>query len=150
MEGCSPNSNPSLPNRFGNQSRNRSVAMPSVCFSALQREARFLDIVSESLGDYSDAQVGAAARDVLRDSGKVIERMFSLRPLTEVEDGASIETPSNFDPAEYRLTGNVSGDGPFSGNVAHHGWKATKCDVPQWSGNKKTEMIVAPIEVEIA
>ncbi len=127
---------------------NRSDAISLL--SALQREARFVDIVSEPLGDYSDAQVGAAARDVLRDSGKVIERMFALKPLTEVEDGASIETPSNFDPAEYRLTGNVSGDGPFSGNVAHHGWKATKCDVPQWSGNKKTEMIVAPVEVEIS
>ena len=141
-------SKPAKPVRKSEPKPKRSDAIS--LHSALQREARFLDIVSESLGDYSDAQVGAAARDVLRDSGKVIERMFSLRPLTEVEDGASIETPSNFDPAEYRLTGNVSGDGPFSGNVAHHGWKATKCDVPQWSGNKKTEMIVAPIEVEIA
>lgn len=118
--------------------------------SALQREARFIDIVSEPLGDYSDAQIGAAARDVLRDSGKVIERMFALKPLTDAEDGSTLETPEKFDPAEYRLTGNVSGDGPFSGSVAHHGWKATKCDVPQWSGNKQTAMIVAPVEVEIA
>lgn len=33
---------------------------------ALQREARFVDFMKESLGDYSNAQVGAAVRDVHR------------------------------------------------------------------------------------
>ena len=37
--------------------------------ATLQREARFVDIVMEPLADYSDAQVGAATRDVLRDCG---------------------------------------------------------------------------------
>ena len=117
--------------------------------AALQREARLLDIVNESLDEYSDEQIGAAARDVLRDSGKVIERMFDLQPLTENADGSAMETPATFDPAEFRLTGNVSGEGPFQGTVAHHGWKATRCDVPQWSGQKSAAMIVAPIELEI-
>ena len=117
--------------------------------AALQREARLLDIVSESLDDYSDAQIGSAARDVLRDSGKVIERMFGLKPLTDVADGESMETPASFDPAEFRLTGNVAGEAPFRGSVAHHGWKATRCDVPQWSGKKSAELVVAPVELEI-
>ena len=117
--------------------------------AALQREARFLDIINESLEAYSDAQVGAAARDVLKDSGKVIERMFGLLPLTDLEDGSTLETPANFDPAEFRLTGKVVGEPPFSGKVAHHGWKATRCEVPQWSGEKSASMIVAPIELEI-
>jgi hypothetical protein len=118
--------------------------------AALQREARLLDIVNESLDEYSDAQVGAAARDVLRDSGKVIERMFGLVPLTETEDGSQLATPDAFDPAEFRLTGNVTGEAPFHGIVAHHGWKATRCEVPQWSGKKSTAMIVAPVELEIS
>ena len=71
--------------------------------AALQREARLLDIVNESLDQYSDAQVGSAARDVLRDSGKVIERMFGLEPLTNNADGSPMETPASFDPAEFRL-----------------------------------------------
>ena len=36
--------------------------------ATLQREARFIDIVKEPLGDYSDEQIGAAARDVLREA----------------------------------------------------------------------------------
>ncbi len=117
--------------------------------AALQREARFLDLVNESLDEYSDAQIGAAARDVLRDSGKVIDRMFGLKPLTEIADGSPMETPAAFDPAEFRLTGNVAGEAPFRGSVAHHGWKATRCEVPQWTGKKSAALIVAPVELEI-
>ncbi len=117
--------------------------------SALQREARLLDLVTESLDGYSDAQIGAAAKEVLRDSGSVIERMFGLKPMTDAADGTELETPAKFDASEYRLTGSVSGEGPFRGTVAHHGWKATKCEVPKWTGDKSSAMIIAPIELEI-
>lgn len=117
--------------------------------AALQREARLIDLVSESLGDYSDEQVGAAAREVLEESGKVISRMFALQPISSAEDGSEISTPESFDPAEYRLTGNVTGEPPFKGQLAHHGWKATKCEVPAWSGSNKAKHVVAPVEIEI-
>ena len=117
--------------------------------SSLQREARLLDIVNESLDQYSDEQVGAAARDVLKDTGRVFERMFGLTPMTDKEDGAQLETPTKFDPSEYRLTGNVSGKAPFTGTVAHHGWKATKCDVPKWSGDASAGLVIAPVELEL-
>ena len=35
--------------------------------AALQREARFVDFVQESLAGYTDAQIGAVARDIHRD-----------------------------------------------------------------------------------
>jgi len=117
--------------------------------AALQREARFLDIVNEPLTGFSDAQVGAAARDVLQNSNKVIERMFGVKPLTDAADGSTLETPAEFDPAHYRLTGNVSGTAPFTGTVAHHGWIATRCEIPAWSGRSDSAMIVAPVELEI-
>ena len=117
--------------------------------AALQREARLLDIVTESLDGYTDAQIGAAAKEVLRDTGAVLERMFGLQPLTALDDGAILETPAKFDAAEYRLTGSVSGEAPFRGTVAHHGWKATKCDVPKWTGENSSALIIAPIELEI-
>ena len=60
-----------------------------------------------------------------------------------------LKRPAKFDPAEFRLTGNVAGEPPFRGVVAHHGWKATKCEVPKWSGEKTTALIVAPVELEI-
>ena len=117
--------------------------------ATLQREARFVDIVSESLDGYSDAQIGAAARDVLRDSGKVLARVFSLRSVLSGEEGATVEVPAGYETGSYRLTGNVSGDPPFSGKLMHAGWQATKCDLPTWSGSQKSAMVVAPAEVQL-
>ena len=67
--------------------------------AALQREARFVDFIQESLAGYSDAQIGAAARDVHRDCGAVLERMFALRPAVAEEEGTEVEVPAGFDPA---------------------------------------------------
>ena len=64
---------------------NRSDAI--TLLATLQREARFVDIVSEPLDGYSDAQIGAAARDVLRESGKVLNRLFSLKRVVDAEEG---------------------------------------------------------------
>ena len=76
--------------------------------ATLQREARFVDIVSESLDGHSDAQIGAAARDVLRDSGKVLDRLFSLQRVVDAEEGKCVGVPAGYDAGRYRLTGNVS------------------------------------------
>jgi hypothetical protein len=117
--------------------------------SALQREARLLDLVQEPLGNYTDAQIGAAARSVLRDSAVVLERLFALRPGTTQEDGSEIEVPRGYDPLQYKLVGQVSGDPPFHGKLAHHGWTASRCELPAWSGSARAAQIVAPIEVEV-
>lgn len=117
--------------------------------AALQREARFLDIVKEPLGDYSDEQIGSAARDVLRDTGKVLERFFDIQPLTDAEEGATIEAPENHDPQRYHLIGNVSGDGPMQGQLTHHGWVASQCEVPKWNGKSESRNIIAPIEIQV-
>jgi hypothetical protein len=117
--------------------------------AALQREARFLDIVKEPLDGYDDAQIGAAARDVLRDCGQLLERIFAVRPLADQPEGSSLETPPGYDTACYRLTGNVQGEPPFRGQIVHPGWQATRCALPQWSGNEASARVLAPIEMEI-
>lgn len=117
--------------------------------AALQREARFIDFVQESLAGYSDAQIGAAARDVHRDCGAVLKRMFALRPAVEKEEGAELEISAGFDPTRWRLTGNVAGEPPFHGRLVHTGWEATICELPTWSGNAAAARIVAPAEVEV-
>lgn len=117
--------------------------------AALQREARLIDIMKEPLADYTDEQIGGAARDVLRDSAKVLERFFDIQPLSDAEEGATIEPPEDFDPQHYHLIGNVTGDGPMSGSMTHHGWVAQKCEVPKWNGKEKSRNIIAPIEVQV-
>lgn len=117
--------------------------------SALQRESRFLDLVQEPLAGYSDAQVGAAARDVLRNCQEVLARLFEIKPVVEQEEQTPIEVPAGFSPARFRLTGNVHGEPPFRGTLAHRGWQATRCQVPEWSGESGAAMIVTPAEVEL-
>lgn len=117
--------------------------------AALQREARFLDLAQESLDEYSDAQVGAAARDVLRDARKVLDRLFAVQPVLNQEEGVSVEVPAEFDAGRFRLTGNVTGQPPFRGRLVHHGWQATKCELPAWSGSEASARVVAPAEVEL-
>ncbi len=117
--------------------------------ATLQREARFVDFVEEPLAGYSDAQVGAAARDVHRDCGKVLARLFALRPIVADQEGAAVDVPAGFDPGRYRLTGNVTGQPPFRGQLAHPGWEATICELPTWSGSEAAARVVAPVEVEL-
>src|SRR5262245_66019812 len=47
----------------------------------LQREGRFIDFVREDLGAYSDAQIGAAARDVHAGCRRILERHVTLEPV---------------------------------------------------------------------
>ena len=117
--------------------------------AALQREARFVDFVQESLTAYSDAQIGAAARDVHRDCGAVLKRMFALQPVTDQEEGAKIDVPAGFDSHRWRLTGNLSGEPPLHGRLVHPGWEATICELPTWTGDPNAARIIAPAEVEL-
>lgn len=118
--------------------------------AALQREARLLDFLQESIAQYDDAQIGAAVRDIHRDSAAVIQRMFAPTAVIDDPEGAAVNVPTGYDPSEYRLTGNVAGQPPHQGTLQHHGWKATRCDLPQWTGSEAAADIIAPAEVEIA
>ena len=137
-------SHPSAPAKAG-PARSDAITL----LAALQREARFVDLVQESLGDYSDAEVGAAARDVLRDCQVVLNRFFAVQPLVEAEEGAEIQTPSQTDGSRYRFVGNAPTELPARGRLVHHGWEATQCELPQWSGSDDAAWIIAPAELEI-
>jgi len=117
--------------------------------ATLQREARFVDFVEEPLDGYTDAQVGAAARDIHRNCGAVLRRLFAPKPLLNETEGADIEVPPGFDPGRYRLVGQVTGEPPFRGRLAHPGWEAAKCEVPSWTGGRSAARVIAPAEVEL-
>ena len=129
--------------------RGRSRSPALTLLATLQREARFLDFLMEPLDDYPDDQVGAAARDVQRDCAAVVERIFAPQPLLADAEGSRVKVPAGFDPARYRLTGNVAGEPPFEGTLRHPGWKAASCEMPSWAGNDDAASVVAPSEVEV-
>ncbi len=125
--------------------RNDAVAL----LAALQREGRFIDFIQEPLAGYTDAQVGAVARDVHRDCAAAVKRMFAVGPAVAQQENAEVELPAGFDPGRWRLTGNVGGGPPFRGRLVHPGWEAKICELPTWSGNPASARVIAPAEVEI-
>src|SRR5262245_44955379 len=118
--------------------------------SALQREARFVDLVKQPLGEFSDEQIGAAARNVLGDCEAVLDRFFAIQPAVGGEEGSSCEVPAGYDPARFKLAGPVEGHGPFRGKLAHHGWRATTIKLPAWTGSKDACFVIAPAEVDVS
>ncbi len=120
-----------------------------VLLATLQREARFLDLFQEDLSEYEDAQIGAAVRDVQRDTKATLNRMFSIAPVREEEEGGRIDLLESFDATEIRLVGNVQSEKPSGGTLVHRGWKATKCDVPKFTGTLAQAQVLNPAEVEV-
>ena len=115
--------------------------------STLQREARLIDLVMEPLDGVEDAAIGAAVREVLRDTQKTLNRMFALQPLADELEGDSINLPTSPSPAMYRLVGSATS--ATRGSVTHRGWRATQCEVPKWTGAASESNVLAPIEVEV-
>lgn len=117
--------------------------------AVLQREGRLVDFLKESIASYNDAQIGAAVRDIHRDCGAALDRLFALKPVLDQPEGSPVTVPVGFDAAQYQLSGNVAGQPPFQGKLRHGGWEATKVQLPQWNGAASTAQIVAPAEIEL-
>lgn len=116
--------------------------------SLMQQEARLVDFLQEDLTSFSDEEVGAAARVVHSGGKKVITEYFTLSPVRGEDEETRVSVQEGFDPQSIRLTGNVTGNAPFSGTLAHKGWKADKVTLPKLSENYNAS-IIAPAEVEL-
>jgi hypothetical protein len=79
----------------------------------LQREGRLVDFLREPVDTFSDADIGAAARDVHRGCAKVLEQHLSMEPVMPGEEETKVNVPKGFDPAEIRLIGEAKGEPPF-------------------------------------
>ncbi len=115
----------------------------------LQREGRFVDFLQEDVSSYSDAEIGGAARVVHDGCKKALDEHFTIEPVHEKEEGASVKVEKGFDAHAIRLTGNVVGEPPFNGSLSHRGWRCTDVRLPQMSEGHDPR-IIAPAEVELA
>ena len=117
--------------------------------SLLQREGRLIDFLHESLDDYSDEDIGAAARDVHRGCKKVVDEYVSWEAMMPGEEDEPVTVAKGFDPMEVRLIGEVTGEPPFRGVLRHRGLRATSVSFPSLTpGMDRT--IIAPAEVELS
>ncbi len=117
--------------------------------AVFQREGRLVDFLQEPIESYGDAQIGSAVREVHRGCRQVIERLFDPGPALTAAEGATFRVEAGYDPARIRLTGPAAGAPPCSGTVAHPGWEARRCELPEWTGSAETARVIAPAEIEV-
>jgi len=115
----------------------------------LQRDGRLVDFLMEDLASYSDAQIGAAVRDVHAGCYGVLTRYLTLEPILAGKEGERTSVAQDVDPAAVRLVGNTTGRPPFTGTLLHRGWRATRTELPALGAPAGRE-IVGQAEVEIA
>lgn len=116
--------------------------------SVFQNEGRLIDFFEENLDAYEDDQIGAAVRNIHENCRKVMNKYINCKPIVEEDEDEEMTVAAGFDPSAMKLTGNVTGDPPFTGVVRHKGWKAVKVDMPALSGEQNPD-IIAPAEIEI-
>jgi hypothetical protein len=126
------------------ESTDRAVQMLMI----LQRDGRLIDFLTEEIASYSDAQIGAAVRDLHESCRQSLQRYIHLEPIIASEEGQAITVQEAIDPATIKLIGNVAGTRPLRGTLRHRGWRAASVNLPPLAdGAGRT--VVAPAEVEI-
>lgn len=114
----------------------------------LQQEGRFLDFIQEDVSAFTDADIGGAARVVHEGCRKAIHQHLELEPVRGEQEGTRITLQVGFDASAVRLTGNVVGQPPFSGTLAHRGWRVTQIKLPKITEGHEVK-VLAPAEVEL-
>ncbi|WP_295453702.1 DUF2760 domain-containing protein [uncultured Thiodictyon sp.] len=114
----------------------------------LQKDARLLDFLQQEVGDYSDQQVGAAARVVHQGCRRVLKDYLSIAPVRTEPEGGRVTLQAGFDPEAVHLSGQLVGGPPFRGTLVHGGWRATEVRLPQVASGRDLS-ILAPAEVEL-
>lgn len=118
--------------------------------AVLQRDGRLVDFLLEEVDSYTDAQIGAAVRDIHRGCRKVLNEYLTISPILPDPEEANVSVPANFDPAAIRLIGNVAGAPPFRGTLKHHGWRVTSVHLPTLPVARDDSSVLSPAEVEVA
>jgi hypothetical protein len=114
----------------------------------LQREGRLMDFLQEDMSAYSDAQVGGAARVVHDACKRALDAHVHLERIRSEAEGSRVSVPKGFSASEIRLLGNVAGEPPFAGSLAHAGWRVTHIELPKLSEGHDVRVIAAA-EVEV-
>lgn len=115
----------------------------------LQREGRLLDFLEEEIAGYSDAEIGAAARVVHEGCRRGLADYVEVDAIrTGEHEGDAVTLEPGYDASSNRVTGNVIGEPPFRGTLAHHGWRVSKIQMPKLAPGHDPR-IVAPAEIEL-
>jgi hypothetical protein len=129
---------------------NRAEAEIVSFLAIFQERGRLIDFLMDDITTYDDAQVGAAARVVHQGCKTALEEHFRIGPIREESEGSSVTISAGYAADEYRLIGKISGPGPFSGTLLHHGWKIDSVNLPRLvRADPERLPTIAPAEVEL-
>lgn len=120
--------------------------------AALQEKGRLVDFLMDDITAFEDAQVGAAARVVHQGCRAVLQEHFDVKPVRDDAEGSRVTVPNDHAADEYRLTGNLSGQTPFSGTLVHKGWRTASVKLPRIidsAGDRLPSIAPAEVEVEV-
>ena len=95
--------------------------------AVLQRDGRLVDFLEEEIDGYSDAQIGAAVRDIHRGCRKSLHDYLTIAPVIEAAEEERVTVPADFDPAAIRLVGNVNGCRRSRGSSSIMAGGSTRC-----------------------
>jgi hypothetical protein len=111
----------------------------------LQRDARLIDFLMEDIAPYTDAQIGAAVRDVQAQARESLTRHLQLAPVLDGVEGEFTQAGSLAD-VEVKFIGKVPAGGKAPGGLLRHkGWKAQTVDLPASAPGT----VIAPAELEV-
>jgi len=129
---------------------NQAEAETVSFLATLQERGRLIDFLMDDSTTYDDAQVGAAARVVHQGCKAALQEHFRIRPIREEGEGSSVTISAGYPADEYRLIGKISGPGPFSGTLVHHGWRTDLVRLPRIVRVDPDRLpTIAPAEVEL-
>jgi len=117
--------------------------------AVLQRDGRLIDFLQEDIDPYTDAQIGAAVRDIHRGCRKSLSDYLTIEPILSGAEESQVQVPGDFDPAAIRLIGNVDDKPPFRGVLKHHGWRVRSVHLPVLPVARDDSSVLSPAEVEI-
>jgi hypothetical protein len=127
----------------------RLSSEPVRLLALLNRESRFLDFLLEEVPPgTSDAQLGAAVREVRLKAQAFLKEHLTFEPVLPQKENDTVEVPPGFDPSAIRLVGNVTGNPPFKGTLIHHGWRVKAYNIPKPSEGQD-DLVLVQAEVEL-
>lgn len=115
----------------------------------LQEKGRLIDFLMDDIAQYDDAQVGTAARVVYQGCKAALLDHMKVEPLHSEAEGAQVTVPQGYKVSQYKLTGSLSGEAPFTGTLVHKGWKVDSIKLPKVVVDEGELPPLAPAQVEV-
>ena len=136
------------PALLADQPKTNPHAEAVMLLGVLQEKGRFIDFLMEDITPYTDADVGSVARTVHQGCKAAMQEHFQIEPVRTEGEGATLTLPAGYPADEIRLSGNLSGNAPFTGTIVHKGWKTKSVKLPRVLHADHLP-VIAPAQVEV-